>query len=491
MVEFLRRLGPVVFAASLCVEVAAHSLAEPPRNRSEFAKAMAQIDEGMAKDAVLALLSQPDDVRTEHDPGGISTVRTKEIWQYGTSGHLTTATLGQVYLDQKDRVQYVFGKGTPPPDGVFDEQELRTLIDALGEVPSYNGGWHYNPRRVIRAVNLLQPLGKEKVLMVIEEFLRVASHWHDDGREGVFLVLRTLFEVPDDPGFMPPMYVGAPHPSQPEDKKLLPRFPITIEGDIPLLLVEGYSLAGQAEEPGSHVEYFREHGTLRREPLAPSSRPFDDLARFEKSPRWRRTGTDLFEDNERRQHFLNEQLLRLLDTVYRVEAGRGGSLLPFGKQGAERRAKLIQGASSLQVQWDTKRHKYTFADGTSLPEPDKKQYRREIWRPNVDGLDLEVILERDARRRVSIWVVQTYKVGKATPVASLKVVRVKAKDEPLVKFNAGGEKDKSGIPAPTEIPNGTSGISSTWKPIELDEGDEIQIELIVEDQSYRSPVFTP
>jgi hypothetical protein len=268
----------------------------------------------------------------------------------------------------------VVGKdGKPPRASIFDEQELRTLLGALGEVPSYNGGWHYNPRQVIRAVNLLQPLGKEKALMVVNEFLRVASRWHDDGRKGVFLVLRTLFEVPDDPGFMPPMYVGAPHPSQPEDKKLLPRFPISIEGDVPLLLVEGYSLFGQAEEPRSHVEYFSKHGTLRREPLKPSSRPFDDLANFEKSPRWRRTGTDLFEDDERRRHFLDEQMLRLIDTVYRLEPEKGGSLLPFGKQGAERRAKLIQEASSLQVQWDTKTHKYTFADATSLPEPGKKR----------------------------------------------------------------------------------------------------------------------
>ena len=66
----------------------------------------------MAAAEVRRLLGPPDDVRTQHDPGGISAADAKEIWRYGTSGHLTTATLGVVCIDEKDRVQYVSGRAS-------------------------------------------------------------------------------------------------------------------------------------------------------------------------------------------------------------------------------------------------------------------------------------------------------------------------------------------------------------------------------------------
>ena len=102
----------------------------PPGPRRKFAQALNQVEEGMSAKQVLALLGPPDDVRTRNDPGGISTIGTKEIWRYGTSGHLTTATLGQVYLDQDSRAQYMHGKGKPPPEGLFEEEELRRILVA-------------------------------------------------------------------------------------------------------------------------------------------------------------------------------------------------------------------------------------------------------------------------------------------------------------------------------------------------------------------------
>ena len=94
-----------------------------------------------------------------------------------------------------------------------EERELRRLLDILGQVPSYNAGRRYNPRTVIRAVNALLPLGKDKALATIEEFLRVTGFWEHNEGEGMFLVLRTLFDVPKDPGYMPPMMVGR-HPQR-------------------------------------------------------------------------------------------------------------------------------------------------------------------------------------------------------------------------------------------------------------------------------------
>ena len=138
---------------------------------------------------------------------------------------------------------------------------------------------------MIRAVNLLQPLGKERALAAIEEFLRVSAPFTEGkAREGLFVVLRTLFEVPtgqtefpyemkSTPGYMPPILAGSPYPEEPNDKRLLPHFPVAIEGDIPFYLVSIYEIGGVPDFPDSHVSYFRKFGKLRAKPLLPTARP--------------------------------------------------------------------------------------------------------------------------------------------------------------------------------------------------------------------------
>lgn len=449
-----------------------------PLSRQEFANAISQLKKEDSDQRVLELLGKPDDVRTKQDSGGIGTSRTKEIWRYGTAGHLEVATLGQVFIDTKDRVQYVFGAGSPPPSGMFDDEELRKLLVALGEVPSYDSMWRYNPRRVILAVNLLQPLGKEKALAAIEEYLRVASSWDDEGRDGVFLVLRTLFDIPADPGHMPPMMVGAPSVREPKDPKLLPRFPIALEGDIPFLLSEGFSIGGRPEQPESHVAYFRKHGIIRANPLMPSEEPFTALEAFANSPRWvfKENDSRIFGD-ERGRNFLGNQILRFMDTVYRVEPEpySYGALLPLGKENAALRDKLIVEASNLKMKWDGKRNQYTFLDGTTVPELVKKIYRREIWRPAHD-LELEIVFEREDRRMVSVWVAESFSVGKEAPVAVLKVFEVTAKDKTLLEFEAGGAG---------------AGGRSMWRPLRMDEGHQVQVDYQAGGKSHLSPVLKP
>ena len=92
-------------------------------------------------------------------------------------------------------------------------------------------------------------------------------------------MLRTLFEVPNDPRYMPPMYVGAPGPEAPDNPKLLPRFPIVIEGDIPFLVVRGISCGGSGI-PESHVRFFREVRDLRAKPLVPTAEPLKCSTRW-------------------------------------------------------------------------------------------------------------------------------------------------------------------------------------------------------------------
>jgi hypothetical protein len=182
--------------------------AQQARTRQQFAALMSRVSPEMTRDEVEAILGKPDDVKTKYDPGG---AETGETWRYGTNGHLTTATLGSVYIDENGKVKWVHGAaGDPPPAWMFPEEELRTLLRILDETPSYSNGWGYNPRSVIRAVNALQPLGKEKALAAVAEYLRIApGEFGAPAAIGMFLVLRTLFDIPSPPGHMPVMRVGA------------------------------------------------------------------------------------------------------------------------------------------------------------------------------------------------------------------------------------------------------------------------------------------
>jgi hypothetical protein len=114
----------------------------------------------------------------------------------------------------------------------------------------------------VAAVNELQPLGKGPALE------RVAARRADQDALGLFWVLRTLFDVPSDPGH-PPVRLGQPEPPEPDDPSALPRFPIVLALDLPLLAVRGYALAGLPEPVEAHIAYYREHGSVRASPLAP------------------------------------------------------------------------------------------------------------------------------------------------------------------------------------------------------------------------------
>ncbi|HXY34853.1 MAG TPA: hypothetical protein VEI07_11540 [Planctomycetaceae bacterium] len=477
---------------------------EPLRDRRAFAEAMNRIKKGMPEEEAVALVGQPDDVSTDKDWNG-ALPHTLKILRYGASGHRRAATLGQIWIDDDHRVQYLFGQGTPPPEGMFTEPELRRLLEALNELPGLNGS-HYNPRPIIRAVNLLQPLGKKKSLAAIDEFLRVSFQFTEhDAREGLFLVLRTLFEVPSvptvfpyniqaKPGYMPPICVGAGSPSEPSDNKLLPRFPIAIEGDIPFFLVEGYNLGGVPEPPESHVAYFRKFGTLRARPLSPAANPVEALEAFEKSPRWYFKKDQPWDIDQRERILLSNQVMNLLDTVYQVEPNSTGTFIGFESE--ERNKRILLHASKLALRWDTKESKYTFLDGTSLQPPDPNRYSAHFWTPKIGGLKIEFTVKRDSRRYVGLGLEEIYEIGKPGTRADVRVINVKSPKKALFEFQVGGAPD---LPAdvPPEIrkamkfPPGTTGSRGTGTTVELVEGEEIRAILVIGEKSFPSPDFKP
>lgn len=386
-------------------------------DRAAFARALAKVKPGMDDVQVRELVGPPDDVKTATDPGGITAARTVEIWRYGTNGHLTFPTLGSIHMMADNTVQYVFGgRGEPPSKSMFAEADLRELLRVLDRAPSYNSGVHYDPLAIVRAVNALHPLGKSKAVAAIAEYLRVSSWLDDPGREGVFLVLRSLFQVPTAPGHMPTMMVGAPSPAGPKDPKVLPRFPLVLIDDVPLLLVTGYMLAGRAEPPEWHLAKFRKLGVLRAKPLRPTDDPValaDRLVGSPSTPFMQRTG---LEGGWTRAMIIN-QILTAMDTVFRLNRSNHGARFGAGKHIDRRWQAIKTGAKKRRIRWDATTQRYTFRDGTTLPVRVAKLYQREIWnlRAVPGARTATLVLERKATDRVRLALRVQMRTGQRLP----------------------------------------------------------------------------
>jgi hypothetical protein len=452
-------------------------------SREQFAQALSEVKEGMTEAEVLAIAGKPDDVRTQHDPGGLQTYRTKEIWCYGTNGHRTFPTRGSVYIDEEGKVQWVFGGGgTPLGPEVLAEEELLPLLRLIDRLPSYNSGHAYDPSLVIRVVNALHPLGKDKALAVVQEYARVAN-WERDAYEGLFLVLRVLFDVPANPGHLPVMYVGAAWRRPPKDLTCIPRFPILLVDYIPLLLVEGYMLSGEAEGVESHVEQLRDRGQWRAGPLTPTNDPLRSFTGYEQVYR-SAYGQG---PEEGHQVMIINQLLRLVDGVYRLEPDRDGYRFRPGEEVAGRWRRLVSEARKRAIVWNAEKQRYTYADGSHLPDVQPKTYRREIWK--LEGLEGEakVVLERRDRERVRVEYNWSGQVGAKLGPAEVEVLaprgeRVGARlGKTLTRFR----------PSSLGAVAGDMAFSVQSHEVELVEGEEIQVKLTIGDSVKLSPVFKP
>ncbi|MBT8484440.1 MAG: hypothetical protein KJO43_02605, partial [Phycisphaerae bacterium] len=154
---------------------------------------------------VLAILGPPDDIIYRHEHAG-GLVQRKEIWGYGTNGHLTLATLGTVTIGLDDRVIDVTGGSVHPlpPGPTFAEPAVRSSlrdIHRLGREGRYDPfrGRSFHPREMIVLVNELRDLGKSSALGLLREYARINSSHHGlDGGAHVIAILRFLFEPPQD-----------------------------------------------------------------------------------------------------------------------------------------------------------------------------------------------------------------------------------------------------------------------------------------------------
>ncbi|HEX5445023.1 MAG TPA: hypothetical protein VFW87_14390 [Pirellulales bacterium] len=373
-----RRIAAIFAILATCVPALGADEPNRASARGGFAANMSKLAEGDSKQRVRELLGPPDDVRTHHDPDEHFILdEGVEVWCYGTNGHLTFPTLGLVLVDDDGKaVFFAGGGGEPPKPDLFEEDQLRTLLRQIDRLQP-DSSWNYNPARTIEVVNALQPLGKEKALAAVDEYLRVHSAWNDDTVGGIFLMLRVLFDPPDDPGYWPNNVRGTS--IKPADPKLIPRFPMVLQDDIPLLVyIPGGRLStGRGLPVGERMARFRATGKIRQRPLSPSNRPAAAVEAFIKLPP-RLTPGRLWEAEENaaehsRNHAVN-QLLWLIESVYRPDQLPENGDKIDATESKDRRQKLLSEIAKLDIRWEAARNRFTFKDGILLNAGDRRPH---------------------------------------------------------------------------------------------------------------------
>ncbi len=426
---------------------------------------MSQVTPGMSEDDVIARVGKPDQMRSISEPGSGLPSNAPLLWCWGTSGPGTPPTLGAVSFTSARRVHSVRGgQGSPPDPSLLSEEQVRFLIPILDRVPSYQNWMTYDSRRVILAVNALHPLGKAAALAALKEYLRVTPfRWYADGPDGVFLVLRCLFDVPETPGYLPRMKVGVSD-EEPGDPSLFPRFPISLVGDIPILLSKGYSGGGREESPLQHLAWYESHGVFRAAPLRPTVRPLEALDAIEAAigrvPAGDRRRPDLA--------YATRQVFRLLSTVVRPNPGLRPDALR--RQGAE--------IARLDIRWNDLANRYTFADQSVLPEEPDIDYPAERWNTRAQETDLRVTIVRHSSQFVFVRAEWFCKEGAPKAAAGqVRVFAVETPASPLASLDVGGEiadSAQDGGPIRHED-NGTWYRRS--RALELPAGRSIRIDL--------------
>jgi hypothetical protein len=391
---------------------ASPALAKRPQNRQAFAAAMARVvaslqwqdgladesvvidrrAEGMPESEVLALLGRPDEVvppgapRHSDDP---YLEPGERLLRYGTDGPGTLATLGAVSINARGRAGLVFGgKGQPPDPRLVPERELRRLLRLLDRLPTalLPEGGQFDPLALIRIVNALQPLGKERALAVINEYCRVSyapitpedfdhPDWGFVQRSSLHGLMSLLFELPAE---LPAEFFPWP-------------YSLVLVRDVPLMTTHGGGLAGSVSFGMLHLYHYRQLGRLRARPLSPPARPWEVVDELQSTPAWQEASAD---QRRAMRCMAANQFLRLLSPVYPVEPDRYGQKVPAGPEFEDRWQDTVRDLKRLRVRWDARRNTYRFSNGAHFGSPRTWPRLTHYWHTSLAGVKVDVTVHR-------------------------------------------------------------------------------------------------
>ncbi len=387
-----RRTSGNRHAPSKAVEAAANHVptAEDLRlgSRHEFGLKLARLKQGMTVGEVIGILGEPDDVQLEEDFSEGTLTHVSRVLCYGCERHMGFATLGTVMFDGEGKVIDRLGVGwwdygfSPwlqrEPDlrrsdmlvERLGEARLRKVLSTLGDLPSGWMGWDSGP--MIRAINAVQPLGKETGGMVLREFM--ALDWDRNRGDVLIYMIRGLFtpkkylvtkEAVDAWGrkkssgyFEEP--VNAYWGWEPKSREGMPSSPLVIVNGIPVVLIVGISTSFGATITENHLKMLEEEGDWREGLLRPTDDPLSVIPEV----------AGMVKEQHQRQAraTVAQKVFGLLKTAY-VPA-----VMPYENPGlseednARIMARIRADLKRIKVRWDEARECYVRGDGSVLAE---------------------------------------------------------------------------------------------------------------------------
>ncbi len=152
----------------------------------------------------------------------------------------------------------------------------KPALDAIIEVLQIacKDGQGFDSLAILRAVNALHALGKDRALKEMEAFVKLRGYdGFRDGTDSLFWILRILFE-PIELGATIPVPMAFVNSVRDANEGDWPLNPIVVVKDIPFRFIGGgIGGSGQPERPESHIEYVRRHCVMRDRPLSPQGDP--------------------------------------------------------------------------------------------------------------------------------------------------------------------------------------------------------------------------
>jgi len=442
----------------------------------------------MSMAQVEKILGKPDDVLKPNESWETSETNLT-FWCYGSDKHLAPPMLGEVEFTDEKVLDSTWGNDKDYRQ-LVPERELRGYLRKM--VRRYDVFLEYDPLWTVRTANMLLPLGKEKALFVIEQFVYVCCGPGElQPAEQVFWLLRAMF-VPEQPFPLPA--IGMITPGVPKDRSDVPLFPMIVWNDIPINLITMLLLAGAPESPLKHVEYFREHGLMRTNLLKPPDDPFESYQKLIESDLWTKPRLDRQGEAVRFEpDIVLREVLLLVRGAYRPHEMES-SISYIWKKDLD---KYHRGFLATQAHWDEKRQQYIAGNGRLLKDPDLAYHPPRVWTPTpIGNVKFKVTISR-----FDLWSTRSYidvDAGQSEEIdpALMRIVDAKTGEELGVLavpghrndgslYEKGGEAKFLALP-PQKVrkDEGLFGTEYYGKP-----GRLVYFEIVTAHATRRSPVF--
>ena len=168
---------------------------------------------------------------------------------------------------------------------------LSATLTFVNDSPSISGLDAFDPTKLVRAVNHLHGLGKDKAVSELRKFLNMTNGLNPFVRRdpanidtaqpnSLFLITNLLFEDKDSKNPRPGIRIGQIIVPGEKDKDHWPYFPLGLQDDIPFLINGPIVLGGAPTPPHVHLDWAEKHGVLRAKSLQPANDPLATADKF-------------------------------------------------------------------------------------------------------------------------------------------------------------------------------------------------------------------